>query len=107
METLFLPIKDKDGNIIRQAQAEMMEISLGTVDKLMALLDIDEDTNSFAVLKKVSTAWKEITKILHDVFPDVTQEEWENVSINKLVPVVLAIVKYTFSELMKIPTEKN
>ena len=107
MEKLSLTIKDKKGNIIKTVEACSFEVSFGTIDKLMSLIDIDEKTTSFELLKKVSTTWKEITGILDEIFPGMTKEDWCMVKVNDLVPLILQVVKYTFSEIMGIPSEKK
>lgn len=104
---LTLPVKDRDGKVIKEVQADTFDIRFGTIDKLMELLDIDEYTSSFELLKKVSTAWREVTDILSDIFPDMEKDDWRYVRLNDLVPVILQVVKYTFSEIMEIPSDSK
>mgnify|MGYP006952324057 CR=1 FL=1 len=104
---LTLPVKDRSGKVIKEVQADTFDIRFGTIDKLMELLDIDEDTSSFELLKKVSTAWREVTDILSDIFPDMEKDDWRYVRLNDLVPVILQVVKYTFSEIMEIPSDSK
>ena len=107
MTDLQLIVKNPDGEIVKTVNARYVEISFGTIDKLMGLLDIDEDTTSFQLLMKVSKAWKEVTSVLNEVFPDMTDNDWCLVKINDLVPLLFEIVKFTFAKIMGIPTEKN
>ena len=104
MEKLTLNIKDGQGNV-KTFEAGTFTISFGTIDKLMGLMDLDEQTSSFEVLKKITSAWKEIVKIMGEIFPDMTPEDWDCVKLNDLVPVVLKVVQFTFAEMMHIPSD--
>lgn len=104
---LVLPVKNKDGEVIKTVEAQTFNIYFGTISNLMEVLDIGEESSSFEVLKKVSTAWKQVVEILSDVFPDMEKSDWQYVRLNDLVPVMLEIVKYTFAEIMQIPSESK
>ena len=106
-EKLTLTIKDKKGEVIKTVEAQTFDIYFGTIDNLMGLLDLDEETSSFELLKKVSTAWKELINILSDIFPDMEKEDWQYVKVNDLIPILLQIVGYTFSEMMGIPSNSK
>jgi hypothetical protein len=106
-EKLTLQVKDKKGEVIKVVEANTFDIYFGTIDSLMQLLDINEDTSSFDLLKKISTAWGEVTSLLGEIFPDMTDEDWKFVRINDLVPIVLQVVKYTFLEIMTIPSDSK
>lgn len=107
MEKLVLTIKDTKGKVVKEIEAHTFELSFGTINNLMELLDINEESSAFEVLRKVSTAWKEVTGILNEVFPGVEKDEWKLVKINDLMPLVLQIVKFTFSEIMRIPVSSK
>lgn len=106
-EKLTLQVKDKKGEVIKVVEANTFDIYFSTIDNLMQLLDINEDISSFALLKKISTAWGEVTSLLGEIFPDMTDEDWKFVRINDLVPIVLQVVKYTFLEIMTIPSDSK
>ena len=106
-QNLVLTLKNRDGEVVKEVKAQTFDLRFSTIDNLMLLLDISEETTSFELLKKVSKAWKEITLILDDIFPEMEKEDWTLVKLNDLVPIVLQIVKYTFSEIMSIPTDSK
>lgn len=106
-EKLELQVKDKKGNVIKTVEANTFDVYFGTIDNLMRLLDIDEQTSSFELLKKITKAWGEVTELLGDIFPDMTDQDWKYVRLNDLVPIVLRIVKYTFLEIMTIPSDSK
>ena len=107
MEKLELQIKNKKGEIIKTVEANTFDVYFGTINNLMELLDINENTSSFEVLKKISTAWHEITSLLGEIFPDMAEKDWELVRVNDLVPIVLQVVRYTFLEIMTIPSDSK
>ena len=59
------------------------------------------------LLKTVKRAWKQITKVLSKIFPDMTDEDWDYVSMKELLPVVVAIIKDSVAEMLTIPKSKN
>lgn len=106
MGKLTLNIYDDVGNLARVAESHAMpRLKFGIIRKIMALLDINEDTTSFDLLKSVYGAWNELQKILEQVFPDVTDDEWNNVDISELVPVLLGIAKNSIVKMNTIPTD--
>lgn len=102
-----LTVKNKKGETVKEVTAHTFSIYYGTIDKLMSLLDLDDATTSFEILKKVTTVWGEVTEILGEMFPDMEPSDWDYVKINDLVPIVLQVIRYTLTELMEIPSEKN
>lgn len=105
MENLTLTIRKNDS--VKVVEANTFDIYFGTIDKLMCILDIDENTTSFQLLRKVTVVWKELTKILNEIFPDMEQEDWDYVRINDLVPVIMQVIRYTFYEIMGIPSDSK
>lgn len=106
-EELVLTVRDKEGEIIKEVTAHTFSIYWGTINDLMELVSIDENTSSFEVLKKLSGAWGQVTEIMGEIFPGMTPEDWKYVRINDLVPVVMQVIKYTFAEIMGIPSDKK
>lgn len=105
---LILNIYDKKGKkVVRQAKGNTVDIMMGTIERLMSLLDIENSTDSIEILKKVSGAYQELKGILSLIFEDVTEEEWNYVKVKELIPVILNVVKYTFAEMNSIPTDPN
>lgn len=103
-EQIVMAVRNKQGDVIKNVTAHTFSIYYGTIADLMDVIDITDDTPSFEVLKKVTGAWGQVTKILGEIFPDMTKEDWKYVRFNDLVPVVLQVIKYTFAEIMGIPS---
>ena len=108
MENLTINIYDEKGKVKKTSEAKLVDIEFGTVRKLMAILKIDSMENTFDILAAVNDAWEDIKMILSKVFPDLTDEELDSVKLKELLPVILQVIKYSFAEIVNIPSnEKN
>lgn len=105
---LILNIYDKTGkNVERQVVGETYEIMFGTIQEIMSLLEITEDTDQWTLLKKVSGLYNELTNVLDGVFPGVSADEWKRVKLKELISLLLEIFKTTFTELLTIPSDQK
>jgi hypothetical protein len=105
---LVLKIYDKTGKTVeREAKGETCDIMFGTIQSLMELCEITEDTDKFALLKKVAGAYNEITFILSAIFTDVTEDEWKRVKVKELLPLLITIFKAVVSEIMDVPVDSK
>ncbi|MBO6208443.1 MAG: hypothetical protein J6O73_16140 [Lachnospiraceae bacterium] len=108
MERLLLNSYDRDGNVTKTVEARMFDIEFGTIRALMKVLDIDNIEDTGELLRTVTEAWEEILVILGACFPDMAEEDWKHVKVRELLPVIMDIVKFTFTEILTIPvSEKN
>ena len=73
----------------------------------MKLLNVDNIDNTVELLKTVYGAWEQITNILNNCFPDMTDDDWDNVKASELLPVFVMILKYSFTQMLTIPTDKE
>lgn len=105
MEELKIRVYDDDDNIVKEVTAKNATIRFGAVRQMMKLLKIDDLDNTSDLLNVVLDAWDELTKILCKFFPEMTEDDWDNVNINELVPVVFVLLKNTFRETLKIPND--
>ena len=102
---LTLNVYEKSGEISKVCKAGTCDIMFGTVRKLMALFQVDELENTAQVLKTVASAWDDVTAILSECFPDISDDEWNMVKLKELVPVVIAILRDSFTEILTIPKD--
>lgn len=103
---LVLKIYDKSGkNVEREVTGSIFDIMFGTVQEIMSLLEITEDMDSFVLLRKISSAYGELTMILNEIFPDVTADEWKRVKVKELIPLLIDIFKVAFTEILSIPVD--
>ena len=108
MKKLLLNTYDREGKIVKTVEAQMFDIEFGTIRALMKVLDIDNIEDTAELLKTVTNAWEEILSILGQFFPEMEDDDWTHVKVKELLPVLLDIIRFTFSEIMTIPvSEKN
>lgn len=108
MKKFKLNIYDEnDKKVVRTVEATEFNLGFGIVRKLMKLIKITDSTTTVDLLKIVSESWDDIIRILGNVFPDITEEEWDHVLVPELLPVIVGIAKYSLSHALTIPTEKN
>lgn len=107
MENLTINVYDNEGNVAKTCEAKLIDIKFGTIRKLMAILDIDNADNSYDILTKVYNAWEDIVDIITKVFPDISEDEMDNVNLSELIPILLTVIKYSFAKVMGIPADKN
>lgn len=104
---LKLNVYDDENNVVKTATAEVMELKFGSIRSLMKLLKVDDINDTAQLLKVVYGAWEQLTKILNGCFPDMTDEDWDNVKVSELVIVLVAILKYSFTQMLSIPTDSK
>jgi hypothetical protein len=107
MEKLVLNVYDNEDNIVKTSTAERIELKFGSIRKLMKLLNIDNIDDTSELLKVLYGAWEQITKVLTGCFPDMTDEDWDNVKVSELIPVLMGILKYSFTQMLTIPTDSK
>lgn len=106
MNNLILKIYDDKGqNVVKSYESTTYDLMFGTVKKLMELLKIEDMDNQMEMLKTIYNAWDEITAVLSAVFPGVTDDDWNNVKVKELLPIILDIAKYSVTEMFVIPTD--
>ena len=71
----------------------------------MKLFKVDSLENTAQVLQIVVEAWDDVTGILEECFPDITDDEWNFVKVKELLPVVISVLRYTFAEILAIPKD--
>ena len=108
MEKLLLKIYDNSGKtVVKSFESSPYDLMFGTVMRLMEILNIEKMDNQLEMLKTIYNAWDEIKEVLSGVFPDVTEEDWKNVKVKELLPLILEIAKISISEMFIIPTDPN
>lgn len=100
---ITLNVYDKNGEVAKECYAESVDIMFGTVRNLMRLFKVDELDNTAQILKTVGEAWNDVTNILSECFPTITDEEWNRVKLKELVPVIVSILRDSFAEILTIP----
>ena len=107
MGELILNVYDDEDNVVKTSKAEIIDLKFGSVRRLMKLLNIDDMNNTAELFKTVYSAWNQITKVLNSCFPDMTDDDWDNVKVSELMPVLISILKYSFTKILDIPTDSK
>lgn len=108
MEKVTINVYDNNGNIVKTCEADKhIDIEFGTVRALMELLNIEDVPDTVTLMRVIYNAWDQLINVLNQCFKDMIYEDWEHVKINELIPVLFEIIRYSFSEMMNIPQEKN
>jgi hypothetical protein len=105
MEEIKLTVYGKGGEVVKEATASIVDLRFGTIRKLMKVLKVDQMTDTAELLNTVYSAWEELTDILEECFPDIEDADWDNVKVSELLPVLIEILKRSFSEIMTIPKD--
>lgn len=104
---LAINVYDEKGKVVKTSKAQTIDIKFGTIRSLMELLKIDDMDNTMDILKVVYGAWDQITKILGQIFPDMNYEDWNNVKLNELLPIVIVMLKDSFAQMLSIPGDSK
>ncbi len=107
MKELTINVYDDENNVVKTAKAEPVKIKFGAIRSLMKLLKIDDINDTGELMKTVYDAWEELTVILSKIFPDMSEEDWDNVELAELIPVVLEVLRFSFSNILTIPKESK
>ena len=105
MNMIKINVYDKNGEISRTCVAKTVDLQFGTIRRLMEVLNLEDITNTGELLKTVYGAWEKVTEVLSEAFPDIKQEEWDQVKLKELIPAIVSILKYSFSEILTIPKD--
>lgn len=104
---LILNVYDDKDEIIKTVEAHFIDIRFGTIKKLLKVLEIENIDDSSELLKTLYGSWTAIIGILTKVFPDMEEKDWDGVKLTELLPVLMAILKGSFAQMLLIPTDSK
>lgn len=107
MENLVLKVYDEDDKVTKEVEAKVIDLRFGTVRSLVELLNVEDIDDTAELLKKVYSAWGQITKILSKVFPEMEDADWDNVKLSELLPILVIIFKSSFVQMLAIPADSK
>ena len=102
---LNINVYDKAGKITKTATAKLIDLEFGTIRSIMQILNVENIDNTAELLNVLYGAWDQVTAVLSQCFPDMTDEDWEHVKLKELMPVMIRILKYSFTEILSIPQD--
>ena len=94
-------VYNEEGEVVIQATAQHIKLTFGTVRDLFKLLKIENATDTAELFGVIYELWDEVLRILSQIFPDITDEEWSYITLDELIPVVLDVVKDSISTMGK------
>lgn len=95
MSTMTLNIysrKNKD-EIEKVYAADTYDLMFGTVEDIIAIIDVDKLNDNMAVAGMVMKGWKQLKPFIKDVFVGVTDDELNRVKVKELIPTFAAIFR--------------
>lgn len=107
MQTLIIKVYDENNNVVKKCEAKDIDIKFGTIRSLMKLLKIDDIDDTASLLRMVYETWEELTRILSQCFPDMTDKDWDNVKLNELIQTLIDVFKSSFSSILSIPSDSK
>lgn len=107
MEKMILNVYDDEDNITKSCEGKLVDIKFGTIRAIMKLLNVENIKDSGELVKAIYGAWDKLTVILERCFPDMEDEDWDNVRLKELIPIVLDIIKYSAASLVTIPSDSK
>lgn len=102
-----LNVYDKENNIVKTCEAVDASLKFGAIRSIMELLNIDDIDDTAQLLKTVYSAWEQLTAILSQCFPEMEEEDWDNVKLEELIPVIVGILRTSFGKILTIPSDSK
>lgn len=102
-QILEIKVYDKNGKVEKTCTAEMLDLRFGTIRSIIEILNVENIEDTEQLLVTITRAWEQVTGILSECFPEMSYEDWENVKMKELMPVLIGILKYSFREILTIP----
>lgn len=109
---LKLNVYDKK-EIVKTYTAETYDIMFGTVEDLVEIIDLDSVQNGNdgeiikLALKLVINGMDILKPLLKDIFDGLTDEELKRTKVSEVANVLVEVVKFTISQIMKGQNSKN
>lgn len=90
MANIQLNIRDsKDKNkIAKTLTADGYNLMMGTVDDFMEIIDLDKIDDEKEVIKMVLKSYKQLKPLIKDIFTDLEDDDYRNISVGDLVAVI-------------------
>lgn len=82
---------DDKRKIEKTYKTDSYELMFGTVEEFMRIIDLDKMGDNVEVAKMVTKGFSQIKPLLHDVFPELTDEELKRTKVADLVQTIIQI----------------
>lgn len=98
--------KENRREIERVAVANEFDIMFGTVEDLIALIDVEKLSGEVkdidfisAIASLLSGGIGQVKDLIMEIFPDVTEDEMRRVKARDIMSVLVAVLKYGFANM--------
>lgn len=89
----------------KEVIANVIDLPFGFVRKFMTLFNVADLDDSTAILNLIMKCWDDVIFLLDQIFPDMSEEDWDGVKSKDLIDVIKVVLKYAFSEMLGIPVD--
>ena len=93
--------------VVKTYTADTYDIMFGTLEDIIGAVDVEKlqgsagDAEFIAAVAKIITKGFNVFKpLLKDIFNGLTDAELRNTRVKDVVPVVMGVLQYAFSEMM-------
>ena len=104
---LILNVYDDKNNVVKTVKGELIEVKFGVVRNLMKLVNIDDIEKTDELLATVTKAWNQVIGVLNGCFPDMTEEDWDNVKLSEVMATIMNIMRFSFGMMLTIPKDED
>lgn len=105
MNEIIVNVYDDNNEVVKTYTASVAKIKFGTIRAIMALLNVERVNDTSELLKTVYAAWGQLVRLLNNCFPEMTEEEWDNVPVEEVYLVVMQILRSSFAQMGQIKTK--
>lgn len=106
-QNLEIKVYDKDGKVTKTCVAEMLDLKFGTIRSIIQILNVESIDDTSQLFMTINRAWDQLTGILSECFPGMEEDDWEYVKVKELIPVLIGIIRFSFSEMLTIPNNSK
>ena len=94
---ITLDIRDPENKkkVAKTISVDGYNLLMGTVDDFMDIIDLDKIDDEKEVIKMVLKSYKQLKPLIKDIFPELTEEDYRNISVGDLaksIPLIGASI---------------
>lgn len=86
---------------------EGYDLMLGTVEEFMQLIDVEKMNDNVEIARMVAKGYTKLKPFVKDVFPELTDDEYNRVKVNDLVSMFVNLAAAVIGNLNTLEPSKN
>lgn len=79
--------------------AKSYDLMLGTVEDIMAIIDVDKMDNNVELTKMIIKGYQQLKPFLFDIFAELTEDDLKYVKVKELIPLFMDICSVILEDL--------